>query len=290
MGIPTPTLSFEFFPPKTSEGSKNLLKHFEELLSFSPSCVTVTSSANDSTAEKTLNTIEGFQCRTDTPIAMHLTYIDKTRKELYEFADALWSKNIRHIVALRGDLPQDLSWPLDNDKNYFQYTSHFVAALKARQDFEIFVGAYPEKHPDAESLSNDIEALKKKCDAGADRAITQFFFDNEVFFRFRDACGKANIQLPISPGLLPIHNFKTMKDFATRCQANVPDFIHQKFEGLENRPDEALAVATDLLRNQALELAEEGVEHFHFYTLNKAQITQDSCAALLGLNSKEKTA
>ncbi len=290
MGAHTPTLSFEFFPPKTSKGSELLWEQLGKLLEFTPSCMTVTCSSNGSSSEKTLDTIQEFQNRTDTPIAMHLTYIDTTRKELYQLADTLWKKNIKHIVALRGDLPEDLNWPLDNDKNYFQYTSHFVAALKACQDFEIFVGAYPEKHPDAVSLKDDIEALKKKCDAGADRAITQFFFDNDVFLRFRDTCNKANIQLPISPGLLPIHNFKTMQDFATRCRTNVPDWLHEKFEGLENKPDEAKSIAIDLLRNQSVELAAEGVDHFHFYTLNKASITQESCTALLNLNQTEKTA
>ena len=177
-------------------------------------------------------------------------------------------------------MPADLEWPLDPDAEYFQYTSHFVAALKARQDFEISVGAYPEKHPDADSIDKDVEALMKKIDAGANRAITQFFFDNSVYYEFLEHCAKANIKAPIVPGLLPIHDFKSMCGFAGRCQASVPTWLHEKFAGLEDKPEDARKVALELLVGQSEDLVKNGVEHIHYYTLNKSDITTQAVEAI----------
>ena len=276
-----PTFSFEFFPPKTDEGTEALYKEIDLLKKLDPKFMTVTYGAGGSTRDKTVNIIKDVIKRTNKPIASHLTYINTPRKEMYALADSLWESGIHHIVALRGDMPSDLSWPLDPDAEYFQYTSHFVAALKARQDFEISVGAYPEKHPDADSLDKDVEALMKKIDAGANRAITQFFFDNSVYYEFLELCAKFGITAPIVPGLLPIHNFKSMCGFAGRCQANVPDWLHEKFEGLEDKPEDARKVALDLLIEQTEDLAKNGVDHFHFYTLNKADITTQAVEAIL---------
>lgn len=268
-----PTFSFEFFPPKTEKATDSLLKEIDDLKTLNPKYMTVTYGAGGSTRDKTLGIIKKVINQTKIPTASHLTYINTPRKEIYALADLLWENGIHHIVALRGDMPAGLSWPLDPDAEYFQYTSHFVAALKARQDFEISVGAYPEKHPDADTLEKDIEALMKKIDAGADRAITQFFFDNSVYYKFLEHCQKFNITAPIVPGLLPIHNFKSMCNFAKKCQANIPDWLHEKFAGLENKPEDARKVALDLLLAQTEDLMNNGVEHFHFYTLNKADIT-----------------
>lgn len=275
-----PTISFEYFPPKTEKSEEIFWEEVRKLAALDPKFMTVTYGAGGSTRDKTIEIARGVWERSHVPTAAHLTYINSTRKDLYKLADELWANGIKHIVALRGDLPSDLHWPLDPDAEYFQYTSHFIAALKARQDFEISVGCYPEKHPDAPSLDKDIEALQKKFDAGANRAITQFFFDNDLYYAFLDQTGKAGVTGQICPGLLPIHDFKSMCNFAERCQANVPDWLHEKFAGTENKPEEAKKIATELLVEQTLDLAKNGVQHFHFYTLNKSAITTDVCAAL----------
>lgn len=275
-----PTFSFEFFPPKTEETTNALFDEINALKALNPKFMTVTYGAGGSTRDKTMDVITEVIKKTGIPTASHLTYINHPRKELYALADDLWANGIHHIVALRGDMPQDLNWPLDPDEEYFQYTSHFVAALKARQDFEISVGAYPEKHPDADSLDKDVEALMKKIDAGANRAITQFFFDNSVYYEFLETCQKFDIKAPIVPGLLPIHNFKSMCGFAKRCQASVPSWLHEKFDGLDDKPEEARKVAIDLLTAQTEDLRKNGVTHFHFYTLNKADITTQAVEIL----------
>ncbi len=275
-----PTISFEYFPPKTEKSAEVLWSAVPKLAAFDPKFMTVTYGAGGSTSEGTRDTIARMINETGLPIASHYTFINTTRAQAKAHADDLWNAGVKHIVALRGDMPDDLQWPLDDDGDYFQYTSDFVEALKSWHDFEVSVGAYPEKHPDSPSLAQDMLALKRKCDAGADRAITQFFFDNTAYFQFKEVCQEMGITAPIVPGLLPIHDFKSLCTFAARCGAIVPDWLHAKFEGLGDKPDEARKVATDLLITQATELAEGGVEHIHFYTLNKAEITSDVCAAL----------
>jgi len=274
------TFSFEFFPPKTDKTTELLFKAIEDLKALNPKFMTVTYGAGGSTRDKTLQIIKRVIADTDIPTASHLTYINSPRKDMYALADMLWENGVHHIVALRGDMPADLEWPLDPDAEYFQYTSHFVAALKARQDFEISVGAYPEKHPDADSIDKDVEALMKKIDAGANRAITQFFFDNTVYYEFLEHCAKANIKAPIVPGLLPIHDFKSMCGFAGRCQASVPKWLHEKFAGLEDKPEDARKVALELLVGQSEDLVKNGVEHIHYYTLNKSDITTQAVEAI----------
>ncbi|MCB1651315.1 MAG: methylenetetrahydrofolate reductase [NAD(P)H] [Alphaproteobacteria bacterium] len=274
------TFSFEFFPPKSEAAAAHLWEAVSALAGLGPKYMTVTYGAGGSTREGTVDTIAKMKEETGLPIGSHLTFINTPKDQLHEFTSALWAAGIKHIVALRGDMPDDLHWPLDPDADYFQYTSDFVAGLKSWHDFEISVGCYPEKHPDASDINSDIAALKLKCDAGADRAITQFFFDNDVFYRFRDECAKAGITTPIVPGLLPIHDFKNMCRFAGRCQASVPDWLHERFAGLEGKPEEAHKIALDLLVNQSLGLATQGVGHIHYYTLNKAAMTKEAVEAL----------
>ena len=274
------TYSFEFFPPKTDGAAKTLWDAFPQLLDLNPKYMTVTYGAGGTTRDGTLDTIAKMMEKTDVCIGSHLTYINTTKGALYDYVDGLWEKGIRHIVALRGDMPDDLGWPLDTDGDYFQYTSDFVEGLVSRHPFEISVGAYPEKHPDADSLAKDIEALKLKCEAGSTRALTQFFFDNDVYYKFVDECQKAGITTPICPGLLPVHDFPKMLNFAERCQASVPKWMHEKFEGLEDKPEEARKVATDLLVEQSVDLKNNGVEHIHYYTLNKSDITKEACEAI----------
>ncbi|MAZ75951.1 MAG: methylenetetrahydrofolate reductase [NAD(P)H] [Micavibrio sp.] len=276
-----PTISFEFFPAKTEAGLEKLKKDAAILSGLNPTYMTVTYGAGGSTQDKTFEIVEQMQELTGKPIASHLTYINKPKKEIYALADEIWDRGIHHLVALRGDMPEDLNWPLDPDEDYFQYTSHFVAALKARQDFEISVGAYPEKHPDAPSLDADIEALMKKCDAGADRAITQFFFDNKHYYEFLEACAKVGINKPIVPGILPIHDFEKMMGFAKMCNTTVPYEIQRRF--IESPPEDHTKIAEEIFITQCRDLIENGVSHFHFYTLNKAEMLEHACREL-GLN------
>jgi methylenetetrahydrofolate reductase (NADPH) len=273
-----PHFSFEFFPPKTHKAEESFWDEIAVLAECAPKFMTVTYGAGGTTRDKTIEIARGVQERTGIQTAAHLTYINSTRKELYTLADELWANGIQHIIALRGDMPADLQWPLDPDAEYFQYTSHFIAALKARQDFEISVGCYPEKHPDAPSLDKDIEALQKKFDAGANRAITQFFFDNDVYYEFLEQCARADVKGLICPGLLPVHDFARMCSFAERCKASVPDWLRGKFEDVT--PEDAVKIATDLLLGQAEDLIENGATHLHFYTLNKSAITADVAAAI----------
>ncbi len=272
--------SFEFFPPKTDKMAETLWEAVPILARQHPVFMTVTYGAGGATREGTLDTIARMQKETSLPIGMHLTYINTPIEEMYEFVDELWTQNIRHIIALRGDMPEDLQWPLDTDKGYFQYTSDFVEGLLSRHPFEISVGAYPEKHPDAPSLDADLIALKKKCDAGATRAITQFFFDNEVYYEFVEQAQKMGITTPIVPGILPIHDFKSMKNFAARCNTTIPKWLEDKFSGLEKNPEDALKVAQDILNAQVECLHKNDVSHIHFYTLNKLKLTVEACQAL----------
>ena len=274
------TFSFEFFPPKTEKAAESLWACVPELVDLGPEFMTVTYGAGGSTKDGTIDTIQKQQGMCKIPIGSHLTFLNTTKQDLHEYVDGLWERGVKHIVALRGDMPDDLEWPLATDDNYFQYTSDFVEGLLARHPFEISVGAYPEKHPDSKSLSDDVHALKLKAEAGATRGLTQFFFDNDVYYKFVEECTKAGITMPVCPGLLPIHDFKSMCNFAKRCEANVPDWLHEKFAGLEDKPDEARKVSIDLLTNQTEDLVKNGVQHIHYYTLNKADITKQAVGVI----------
>jgi methylenetetrahydrofolate reductase (NADPH) len=267
------TFSFEFFPPKTDELAEKLWPEVSKLMATNPKYMTVTYGAGGSTKDGTLAALNKILGMTDIPLASHLTFLSTTKADLDEYVEKLWNAGVKHIVALRGDLPRGTSFDDFVGDEYYDYTSNFVKALKAKHDFEISVGAYPEKHPDAPSLEADIAALKLKCDAGADRAITQFFFDNNVFYDFAEACDKAGITTPMCPGLLAIHDFTGMCGFAKKCEANVPDWLHERFDGLEDKPEEARKVALDLLVSQTEDLAKNGVPHIHYYAMNKSDMT-----------------
>lgn len=267
-----PTVSFEFFPPKTPQGEESLLQAVRTFCAFEPAFMTVTFGAGGSTREGTLETLKAIRGITDVPLACHLTFISITRTELKAYLDRLWDMGVRHIVALRGDMPPDLQWPLDPDLDYYQYTSDFIEGIKAHKPFEISVGAYPDKHPDAPDMAADMLALKKKCAAGADRAITQFFFDHDRYAGFLKDAMNAGIETPVVPGMLPIGNYESMLKFAERCGAHVPAHIREKFESApeEQHP----AIAEELLLWQVDDLTRRGARHFHFYTLNKADMLQ----------------
>jgi len=280
INVSKPSFSFEFFPPKTDKAADALWQAVPDLVAMNPKFMTVTYGAGGSTKDGTIDTIKKKMDMTDIPIGSHLTFLNTTKEELREYVDGLWNKGVKHIVALRGDMPSDLQWPLDSDGEYFQYTSDFVEGLLEWHPFEISVGAYPEKHPDSKSLEDDIYALKMKCDAGAHRALTQFFFDNDVYYNFVEKCQKAGVKTIMSPGLLPVHDFKSMCGFAKRCGAEIPKWMYDKFEGLEDKPEDARKIAIDLLVSQSEDLAKNGVKHIHYYTLNKSDITKQAVEAI----------
>lgn len=277
----SPSISFEFFPPKNEESAAHLWPAMQDLASLGPAYMTVTYGAGGSTKDGTLETLRrAIREFPAIPFASHLTFLSTKKTDLDPYIDALWEAGAKTIVALRGDLPKGTSFADFAGDEYYKLTSEFVEMLKKKHPFQIIVGAYPEKHPDAPTLEADIEALKMKCAAGADKATTQFFFDNDVYYRFLEKCRKAGITTPINPGLIPIHDFPSLVRFAARCQASVPPWLHEKFEGLENNPEEALKIATDLLILQTEDLAANGVSHIHYYCMNKSPITREACEAL----------
>lgn len=275
-----PTLSFEFFPPKTGNMAEKIFKTAEELATLSPRFMTVTYGAGGSGRGWTMETAQAITKRTGIATAAHLTCINVYKKALMGVAETFWDNGIRHIVALRGDIPEE-DKPLDyNNENYYHYSSDLVTALKEQHpEFEISVAAYPEKHPDAPSLEADIEALKKKCAAGADRAITQFFFDNDIYYRFVDLAQKAGINTPIVPGILPIQNYERMADFARTCQTSIPAWLRDKFENHQHSYEDTQKLALEILTAQIQDLVDQGVPHLHFYTLNRYVLSKAACEA-----------
>lgn len=274
------TISFEYFPPKNKEMEKTLWDAVPVLAALNPRFMTVTYGAGGSTKDKTLQIAGKMASENAIPIASHLTFLSTTMADLDTYIDSLWNRNIRHIVALRGDLPKGKSFEDFTGDEYYKLTSEFITALKSKYDFEISVGAYPEKHPDAPTLEADIEALKLKCAAGADRAITQFFFENDKYYAFLEKTQAAGITTPIYPGLVPVHDFTSLVRFAGNCEASIPGWMHEKFEPLIDKPEESRKVATELLVKQVEDLSANGVDHIHFYTLNRSAITLEACAAL----------
>lgn len=276
-------VSFEFFPPKTPEAANNLWPRVQKLASVKPEFMTVTYGAGGLNGEGTKLTIESaekMRTLTGMPTGAHMTCLATTKDTLHAMADELWAKGIRHIVALRGDKPKDPSLRNMPDSHYYSHAHELVTALKARHAFQISVGAYPEKHPEAPDLATDILFLKQKCDAGADRAITQFFFENDNFLRFRDQAVKAGVKVNIIPGVLPIMNYDNMLRFANSCQAQVPDWLKAKLEPIKNDPVAFAAITTELLAHQCEELVRQGITHLHFYSLNQDEMPYKACQRL----------
>ena len=278
----TPDISFEYFPPKSAETEAAMWEAVPVLAGLDPKFMTVTYGAGGSTKDKTLEIAERMAAEQPMPIASHLTFLTTPREELQRYLEELWDSNVKHIVALRGDLPKGKTFDDFKGGEYYNSTPEFIEDIVSRHAFEISVAAYPEKHPDATSLDEDIQTLKAKLKAGGHRGITQFFFDNDVYYRFLDKCAAVGIDKPVVPGLTPVHNFAGIVRFAKNCQANVPDWVTQKFEGLDDKPEEAHKVAVELLVEQSLDLAANGVEHIHYYTLNKSSITKEACEAIQG--------
>jgi len=272
----TPSVSFEFFPPKTPEMEDTLWDTICALAPLAPKFVSVTYGAGGSTRARTHTTVSRIVAEAGLVAAAHLTCVGASRVEIDEVARSYWDAGVRHIVALRGDPPDGQESYTPHPDGY-AYATDLVAGLRAVEDFEVSVAAYPETHPEAESAVFDLENLKRKIDAGARQAITQFFFDNRHFLEFQDRVAAAGIDVPVVPGIMPVGNFRSMCRFAAMCGASVPSFLAEKFEGLDDNPYDRRQVAIDVASQQCRDLMEHGVSEFHFYTLNRAALTQAVC-------------
>ncbi|EIY7175472.1 methylenetetrahydrofolate reductase [Escherichia coli] len=266
-------VSFEFFPPRTSEMEQTLWNSIDRLSSLKPKFVSVTYGANSGERDRTHSIIKGIKDRTGLEAAPHLTCIDATPDELRTIARDYWNNGIRHIVALRGDLPPGSGKPE-------MYASDLVTLLKEVADFDISVAAYPEVHPEAKSAQADLLNLKRKVDAGANRAITQFFFDVESYLRFRDRCVSAGIDVEIIPGILPVSNFKQAKKFADMTNVRIPAWMAQMFDGLDDDAETRKLVGANIAMDMVKILSREGVKDFHFYTLNRDEMSYAICHTL----------
>jgi methylenetetrahydrofolate reductase (NADPH) len=272
-------VSFEFFPPGDEKMEQTLWQSIQRLAPLRPRFVSVTYGADGSTRERTHNVVSRVVKETLLTPAAHLTCIGMDRAHVLEIARSYWHTGVRHIVALRGDAPQGSSGYKPHPGG-FAYAVDLVRGLRSVADFEISVAAYPEGHPEAPSAAFDLDNLKAKLDAGADRAISQFFFEPGVFLRFRDRCAAAGVKASLVPGILPITRFPHMLRFAERCGATVPDWLRLRFDGLEDDADTRRMIAAAFAIEQVEALSREGVDEFHFYTLNRADLTYAICHAL----------
>ena len=267
-------VSFEFFPPATESMELTLWNSIERLSKLKPKFISVTYGANSGTRDRTHSIIKDIKERTGLIAAPHLTCVDATRDELRTIAKDYWDNGIRNIVALRGDLPAGAGKPE-------MYADDLVALLKEVADFDISVAAYPEVHPEAKSAQADLLHLKRKIDAGANRAITQFFFDVESYLRFRDRCAAIGIEAEVVPGILPVSNYKNLLKFAGFTNVKIPQWLHQRFEGIAD--DDQMTrnmVGASIAIDMARVLSREGVKDFHFYTLNRSELTYAICHTL----------
>jgi methylenetetrahydrofolate reductase (NADPH) len=272
-------VSFEFFPPADAAMETTLWSSLQRLAPLAPSFVSVTYGADGSTRERTHNVVSRIQKETPLTGAPHLTCIGAAREEILEIARGYWDEGIRHLVALRGDPPKGQGGYQPHPGG-FAFASDLVAGLAAVAPFEISVAAYPEMHPEARSPAADLENLRRKVNAGASRAITQFFYDTDVFLRFRDRCAAAGIHAPIVPGVLPITRFPQVLRFARSCGASIPQWLHERFAGLEEDEETRRLIAASVAIEQVEALSRHGVHEFHFYTLNRAELTYAICHAL----------
>ena len=272
-----PRVSFEFFPPKTPEMEATLWESINRLAPHNPSFMSVTYGAGGTTRARTHATVARLVKETPIKPAAHLTCVGASRAEVDAVVDTYREAGVRHIVALRGDPPEGVGAPYVAKADGYQATEHLVASIKRHGDMQVSVSAYPEKHPQSPNLLHDIETLKRKVDAGADRAITQFFFDNSVYFRFIDLAAAAGIKIPIVPGIVPVQNFKQTAGFAARTGASVPAWLAERFAGLEDDVATRRLVAAAVCAEQAVELIDQGVTDIHFYTMNRADLVFAIC-------------
>lgn len=275
-------VSFEFFPPKTEKMEETLWTAIRRLAPLCPTFVSVTYGAGGTTRERTHATVARIVEETALRPAAHLTCVDASKAEVDAVARAYWDAGVRHIVALRGDPAAGVGSHFEPRPDGYRNAADLVAGLKSIANFEVSVAGYPEKHPESATLAADIDNLKAKVDAGADRIITQFGFDNAHFLRFVERARAAGIWVPIMPGIVPIHNFRQVAGFAVRAGATVPAWLARRFEGLDSDPATSHLVAAAVATEQVMQLVDEGIRSFHFYTLNRADLVYAICH-LLGL-------
>ena len=282
-------VSFEFFPPKTEEMENNLWEAVSRLAPLNPNFVSVTYGAGGSTRERTHSTVRRIVKETALTPAAHLTCVAATRSEVDAVIQSYRDAGVRHIVALRGDPTDGVAAKYAPHPGGYKNAADLVAGIKRIADIEVSVSAYPEKHPDSATVADDIDMLKAKVDAGASRAMTQFFFENDRYFDYLDKVRARGIYIPIVPGILPVQNFKQMKNFADRTGASVPRWLADRFEGLDDDVATRKLIAAAVAAEQVMGLLEQGVTDFHFYTMNRADLVYAICH-LLGLRPATKQA
>jgi methylenetetrahydrofolate reductase (NADPH) len=275
-------VSFEFFPPKTAEMEATLWESISRLAPLAPNFVSVTYGAGGSTRERTHATVKRILAETLLVPAAHLTCVGATCAEVDAVINSYCAAGVRHIVALRGDPLGGIGERYAPHPGGYRNAADLVGGIKRIADVEVSVSAYPERHPDSPTVEADIDMLKAKVDAGASRAITQFFFENDLYFRYLDRVRARGIDVPIVPGILPVQNFKQTKSFATRCGASVPDWLAERFDGLDNDAATRKLIAAAVAAEQVIDLVDRGVTDFHFYTMNRADLVYAICH-LLGL-------
>jgi methylenetetrahydrofolate reductase (NADPH) len=282
-------VSFEFFPPKTEEMDKTLWESITRLAPLRPNFVSVTYGAGGSTRERTHATVKRILAETALMPAAHLTCVAATRDEIDGVIRSYHEAGVRHIVALRGDPVGGIGERYTPHPGGYQNAADLVGGIKRIADVEVSVSAYPEKHPDSPTVAADIDMLKAKVDAGATRAITQFFFDNELYLRYLDRVRAAGIDVPVVPGILPVQNFKQTKSFAARCGTSVPDWLAERFDGLDDDAATRKLIAAAVAAEQVFDLVDRGITDFHFYTMNRADLVYAVCH-LLGLRPSANAA
>ncbi|KAB2917942.1 MAG: methylenetetrahydrofolate reductase [NAD(P)H] [Hyphomicrobiaceae bacterium] len=278
-------VSFEFFPPKTDRMEEALWTSIRRLEPLRPRFVSVTYGAGGSTRERTHATVARLARETKLVPAAHLTCVQATKAEVDEVARDYRAAGVHHVVALRGDPPAGVGTPYSPHLGGYANAAELVAGLKRIGDFDVSVAGYPEKHPDSPTVADDLDNLKAKVDAGASRVITQFFFDNAHYVRFLEQARARGIWVPIIPGIVPIHNFKQVAGFAARCGATIPSWLARRFDGLDADPQTTHLVAAAMAAEQVMDLVDQGIRQFHFYTLNRADLVYAICH-LLGLRAE----
>lgn len=280
-------ISFEFFPPKTEKMDSKLWQSIDQLAPLKPNFVSVTYGAGGSTRERTHATVSRIIQETKLKPAAHLTCVAATKADVNEVITCYRDIGVRHIVALRGDPPEGVGTQFEPHPQGYQSSVELIGGLREIGDFEVTVSAYPEVHPESANLDADLDMLQAKIDAGASRAITQFFFDNSHYYRYLEAVRARGINIPVIPGIIPIYSFAQVSKFAAQCGTYVPDWLVSRFNGLDQDPETCKLVASAVAAEQVTELADQGVRDFHFYTLNRADLVYAICR-IIGAQSEEK--
>ena len=276
----TLSVSFEVFPPKTAAGLQTLSDAVARLDDVDPAYISVTYGAGGSDRQRSFDTIDAVRAATTAPIAAHLTCVGQSRADVDAVIDRYLELGVDHIVALRGDPPGGIDGPYEPHPDGFTSTADLVSAIKRRGDISVSVSAYPERHPQSPTDDHDLDVLAAKVDAGADQAMTQMFFDNQYFIAYLDRVRARGVDVPIVPGIFPIHSFPAVARFAERCGATVPAAIAERFAGLDDDPVATHALAADIAADQIRELTAHGVEHVHLYTLNRSELALSVCERL----------